>query len=100
MNNVINFLTKDLKLEKGDVIVLANSSGPDSMCLLNILLSLRDKYDLKIICAHVNHNVRSESKDEKIFLENYCNERNVIFESMIIEHYGDDNFHNEARKIV
>ena len=99
MNNVINFLIKDLKLTKGDVIVVANSGGPDSMCLLNVLLSLRDKYDLKIISAHVNHNVRIESKDEKIFLENYCNDHNVIFESMTIEHYSDDNFHNEARKI-
>ena len=99
MNNVINFLTKDLKLEKGDVIVIANSGGPDSMCLFNILLSLRDKYDLKLICAHVNHNVREESKDEKVFLENYSKEHDVVFESMVIEHYGDDNFHNEARKI-
>ena len=99
MNNVINFLEKDLCLEKDDVIVIANSAGPDSMCLFNILLSLRDKYNLKLICAHVNHNVREESKDEKIFLENYCKERDVIFESMVIEKYGDDNFHNEARKI-
>ena len=99
MNEVVNFLVKDLKLIKGDTIVIANSGGPDSMYLLNVLLSLREKYDLKLICAHVNHNVREESKDEKIFLENYCNDHNVLFESMVIEHYGDDNFHNAARKI-
>lgn len=99
MNEVVNFLVKDLKLVKGDTIVIANSGGPDSMYLLNVLLSLREKYDLKLICAHVNHNVREESKDEKIFLENYCNDHNVLFESMVIEHYGDDNFHNAARKI-
>ena len=99
MNNVINFLEKELPLVKDDVIVIANSAGPDSMCLFNVLLSLRDKYNLKLICAHVNHNVREESKDEKIFLENYCKDKNVIFESMVIEKYGDDNFHNEARKI-
>ncbi len=99
MDRVINYLTNELKLSKGDIIVLANSAGPDSMCLLNILLSLRKKYDLKIICAHVNHNVREESKAEKNFLEKYCEDNNVLFESMIIEHYSDDNFHNEARKI-
>ena len=99
MDKVINFLTTDVSLQIGDVIVIANSGGPDSMCLLNVLLSLRDKYDLKLISAHVNHNVRAESKDEKVFLENYCKDHDVIFESMVIEHYGDDNFHNEARKI-
>ena len=99
MKEVLNFLTKELKLVKGDTIVIANSGGPDSMFLLNALLSLRDKYELKLICAHVNHNVREESKDEKIFLENYCKDKNVLFESMVIEHYGDDNFHNAARKI-
>ena len=99
MNKVISFLINDLKLQKGDVIVIANSGGPDSMCLLNVLLSLRDKYDLKLICAHVNHNVREESKDEKVFIEEYSKEHGVLFESMVIEHYGDDNFHNEARKI-
>ena len=95
MKQVLDFLTKELKLTKGDIIVIANSGGPDSMYLLNVLLSLRDK----LICAHVNHNVRAESKDEKIFLENYCRDKNVLFESMVIENYGDDNFHNAARKI-
>ena len=99
MKQVLDFLTKELKLTKGDIIVIANSGGPDSMYLLNVLLSLREKYELKLICAHVNHNVRAESKDEKIFLENYCRDKNVLFESMVIENYGDDNFHNAARKI-
>ena len=99
MDKVINFLKYDVCLQEGDIIVIANSGGPDSMCLLNVLMTLRESYDLKLICAHVNHNVRAESKEEKVFLENYCKDHGVIFESMTIEHYGDDNFHNEARKI-
>ena len=99
MDKVIEFLTKKLKLEKGDVIVLGNSAGPDSMCLFDVLLTLKDKYDLKIICAHVNHNVRKESKEEKEFLEKYANEKSILFESMTIEKYADDNFESVARKI-
>ena len=69
------------------------------MFLLTALLKLRDKYNLKIISAHVNHNIRKESDDEQLFLMNYCCENNVFFESMKIEKYGDDNFHNQARNI-
>ena len=99
MDKVINYLMNDLKLKDKDIIVIGNSAGPDSMALTDILLKLREKIDIKIICAHVNHNVRKESKEEAIFLKEYCEENDIIFESMIIEKYGDDNFHNEARAI-
>ncbi len=97
MDKVINFLENTLK--DGDVIVIGNSTGPDSMALTNILLDLSKKIDIKIICAHVNHNVREQSKIEEEFLKKYCSEKNIILEHMTIEKYGDDNFHNEARTI-
>ena len=80
-------------------IVVGCSTGPDSMALVDMLLKIRDKYQLSIIIAHVNHNVREESFEEAKFLEKYCSQNNLIFESMVIENYGDDNFHNEARFI-
>ncbi|MBQ6497867.1 MAG: tRNA lysidine(34) synthetase TilS [Bacilli bacterium] len=82
-----------------DRIVVGCSTGPDSMALVDMLLKVRDKYKLDIIVAHVNHNVRKESFEEAKFLEEYCSKNNLVFESMIIENYGDDNFHNEARFI-
>jgi len=92
-------LLRDITLSKGDVIVLGCSSGPDSMALFDALLKVRDSLSLSIICAHVNHNVRKQSAKEQAFLENYCIKRNVVFETMTIDKYGDDNFHNEARNI-
>ena len=99
MDKVIDYLLKTVKLKDGDTIVLGNSGGPDSMFLLNVLLKIRKKLNIKIICAHVNHNVRHESESEQEFLMNYCNEHDCVFETMKIEKYGDDNFHNQARKI-
>lgn len=99
MDKVLDYLINIIKLKENDVIVLGNSGGPDSMFLLTALLKLRDKYKLKIVCAHVNHNVRKESDEEQVFLMNYCNDHDVVFESMKIEKYGDDNFHNQARNI-
>lgn len=82
-----------------DTIVVGCSTGPDSMALVDMLLKIRNKYDLSLIIAHVNHNVRKESYEEAEFLKQYCIDNNLIFESMVIEDYGDDNFHNEARNI-
>ncbi len=79
MDKVIKYLMNDLKLKDKDIIVIGNSAGPDSMALTDILLKLREKIDIKIICAHVNHNVRKESKEEAIFLKEYCEENDIIF---------------------
>ena len=95
----IESLYKDIKVKDGDFLVFACSYGPDSMALFNSLLELRKKYDIRLVCAHVNHDKRRESAKEKEDLENYCKENNVIFEYMKIDRYGDDNFHNEARNI-
>jgi tRNA(Ile)-lysidine synthase len=99
MDKVKDFLINVLKIKENDKIVIGNSGGPDSMFLMNLLIELRKTYNLKLVCAHVNHNVRKESEQEQIFLKNYCDDHNVIFESMKIEKYGDDNFHNQARTI-
>ena len=99
MKKVIEFLLKEIKLKNNDTIILGNSGGPDSMCLLSILLKIKKDIDINIVCAHVNHNVRVESDSEQKFLMEYCNNCGVMFESMKIERYGDDNFHNQARKI-
>ncbi len=87
------------RFKTNDVIVVGCSSGPDSMALVDMLLKIRDKYQLSLIIAHVNHNVRQESYQEAEYMRDYCSKNNLFFETMVIEEYGDDNFHNEARNI-
>lgn len=99
MEQVQDFLLKNIKLQNNDIIVIGCSGGPDSMALLYILQKIREKINISIICVHINHNVRIESKDEEKFLKQYCIDNDITFEAMTIEKYGDDNFHNEARKI-
>ena len=99
MDLVIDLLENKIKLNKEDKVVIGVSSGPDSMCLLAILLKLREKLGFTIIVAHINHNKREESVEEEQFLKEYCKSRDIIFESMKIEKYGTDNFHQEARQI-
>lgn len=75
-------------------IVVGVSSGPDSMCLLDLL----QKKTNKIVVCHINHNVRKESLTEEEYLRAYSKEHNLIFEVMTINNYEENNFENEARK--
>ena len=92
--NLDNYI-KNIDLNNDKYVVTGVSAGPDSMALLHML-----KKNLKcnIVCAHINHNVRKESKEEEEYLKKYCNENNIIFESTIITSYKENNFENEARK--
>lgn len=66
--------------ELKDTIVVGVSGGPDSVTLLNVLYNLKEKYNLKLVVAHINHMIRKESDDEAIFVENICKEKNIPFE--------------------
>lgn len=97
MDKAYNFLVNEIGIKYHDTIVVGVSGGPDSMALLHMLIELRKETDIYLICAHINHNIRRESDQEKVFVERYCDNNQIIFASMKIEEYGDDNFHNEAR---
>lgn len=89
----------NFKFHKNDIIIIGCSSGPDSMALVDSVFKLKDNFNLKIIIAHVNYNVRKESVEEKEYVKDYCKKNNLIFECLDITEYGDDNFENEARRI-
>lgn len=80
MREAIN-LIESLNIYEEDLIVLACSYGPDSMCLLDILRKL----NLNIVVAHVNHKYRKESDKEYLDLKNYCDKNNLIFEGIEIK---------------
>ena len=92
MKKVINYL-KDLKIN--EYIVCATSGGIDSMVLLSLLNKV---YKNRVVCAHVNHNKRTESEEERHFLEEYCYKNNIVFEYLKLEKISNNNFHEEARK--
>ena len=77
-----------------DTVVAGISAGPDSMCLLHLLQTRTNN----IVVCHINHNVRKQSKKEEEYLREYCKNNNLIFESMTIDNYKENNFENEARK--
>ncbi len=91
MKDILIYLNK--LLSNNDIIVVATSGGPDSMCLLNLLC----KFDVKIIVAHVNHKLRSESEEEAEFVKSFALDRGLVYEYMEIKEYNHDNLENDAR---
>ena len=91
MKETIFYLKSVLKDD--DTIVLALSGGPDSMCLLNIILNLKIK--LNIICIHINHGIREESIEEYHFIDNYLKDKNVTLEYEEIPKKSSNSNYNE-----
>lgn len=86
-------------INKNDTIVVATSGGPDSMALLSMIISLKEKYNLNIICAHCNHGLRKESIEEANYLKKYCLDNNIIFEYTKFKDYKNNKFtESEGRK--
>src|SRR6185436_2077471 len=51
-------------LDRGDRVVVAVSGGADSVALLTLLLGVRTQFELELIVAHLNHNLRGKASDE------------------------------------
>lgn len=98
-NKVLNTI-KDYDLINGqDKIVLGVSGGPDSICMLDIIYnfykngilgteknSRGNKTSIEnLVVAHVNHMIRTEAKDDEIYVRNFCEEKGIDFYSKSID---------------
>ncbi|MFJ7978562.1 tRNA lysidine(34) synthetase TilS [Peribacillus sp. NPDC096379] len=62
-------------------LLVGVSGGPDSLVLLHFLCSLREKLELELVVAHVDHMFRGEeSYVDYQFVEKTCQEWNIPFE--------------------
>lgn len=79
-----NFIEENNLIEKGDSIVSAVSGGSDSVFMLEMLLAIKDDYDLNIIVCHVNHGLRgTEAQRDEDFVKKLAEKNGLIYE---VEH--------------
>lgn len=79
---------KEILNEKS--LLVAVSTGLDSMVLINYLLEVKNVYNIKrLVVAHVNHNQREQSKEEESFLKDFCKKKNL---ELYISSYENKSF--------
>lgn len=59
-------------INEGDKIVIGVSGGPDSICLLHVLNSLKEKMKIELFVAHVNHMIREVADSETEYVGETC----------------------------
>ncbi|MFH1001963.1 MAG: tRNA lysidine(34) synthetase TilS, partial [bacterium] len=68
---VLQTIKKFDMLSFNDRILIGISGGPDSVTLLNILLSFKKRYNLSFFIAHLDHMLRGRESDEDVnFVKN------------------------------
>ena len=78
-DKVLKTIQKYNMLKNGDKVVIGVSGGPDSMTLLNILNNLKEKLNINLYVAHINHMIRKEADEETEYVKDFCAKINVEF---------------------
>ena len=80
MKKVISFCDRYSLLPSGGLVLAAVSGGKDSMCLLDILYKLKDRYGYELCAIHFNHMIRGKSADrDENFVMETCRNRKIKF---------------------
>src|SRR3990167_6064825 len=68
-------------IQPHDKLVLAVSGGIDSVVLLDLFFRLKNELKLRLIIAHLNHNVRGKSSlQDARFVQKIVLERGLTYE--------------------
>lgn len=59
-------------IEKNDKVVIGVSGGPDSICLLHLLYSIKKELGFEIVVAHINHQIREVADSETEYVKDFC----------------------------
>ena len=77
--NLIEKVESSNLIKYGDKIVIGVSGGPDSICLFDVLLKLKDRLSLSLFVVHINHCIREEAKVEEEYVEKLCRKYEIPF---------------------
>lgn len=85
MINIEKTIVKNHLINKGERVAVACSGGMDSMCLLSLLMGLREKLEFELVAINIDHNLRENSKNDSRFVKNFCDKNNIKLFSFSVD---------------
>ena len=64
LNRVQKLIEENRLLCRGDGVIVGCSGGPDSLCLLHLLLRLREPMELRLRVVHLEHGFRGQASEQ------------------------------------
>ncbi len=94
VNRILQYITQHNLVSLGDKLIIALSGGPDSVCLLHLLYTMREKLGINLHAAHLNHNLRgAESEEDCRYASDLARSLDIPFtaHTVNIEQYRHNN---------
>lgn len=84
-NRIISTIHKYDMLSAGDTVLVGVSGGADSMLLLDFFVKNKDKLNIQVKAAHIEHGIRGKSSlEDAAFVKAYCEHNNIAFHMLSI----------------
>ena len=78
-SEIIKFIHQHKLILPGEIVVIGVSGGADSICLLHILAKFRQKLDIRLHIAHLNHLLRGEeSQNDALYVTSLANQFGIL----------------------
>lgn len=85
-DRVEQFIERHNLLTKESVVIVGVSGGSDSIALLHYLWTIKDKWKLTLVAAHVDHMFRGqESYEDLLFVKDFCENFSIQFEGISVD---------------
>lgn len=89
IDKVYNYIIENSMIQNGDKVMIALSGGPDSVCLLHILYRLKEKFNIELYAAHLNHCIRGiEADGDEQYAKELCINLGIKFFSKRVDVEG------------
>lgn len=96
---ILKTIKKYNLLNQNESVVVAVSGGADSMLLLQLLIEIKELYNLHLIVAHVNHKKRKNSDLDEALVQKIAFQNKIDYEVYYLpKSLLNENFHEYARR--